>query len=147
IVPTRRSVNTSSRNSAAGSSLISVRGSGRVAMVPAPSLLMRKDTRCAAAVRRHRADPRVPLRSCGDGARVLKTKRDAHHVNNPGWTEIVRLLIAAGANVNIADRQGVLFNTVNSLPALCNAATNEEETAMIGDEREEGIATMAAAGG
>lgn len=54
---------------------------------------------------------------------LLKTKIDVDHVNNLGWTalleavilgdggpahtEIVRLLVAAGANVNIADRQGV----------------------------------------
>jgi hypothetical protein len=54
---------------------------------------------------------------------LLKTKIDVDHVNNLGWTalleavilgdggpahtEIVQLLVAAGANVNIADRQGV----------------------------------------
>ena len=54
---------------------------------------------------------------------LLKTKIDVDHVNNLGWTalleavilgdggpahtEIVRLLIAAGARVNLADRQGV----------------------------------------
>jgi ankyrin repeat protein len=54
---------------------------------------------------------------------LLKTKIDIDHVNNLGWTalleavilgdggpahtEIVRLLVAAGANVNITDRQGV----------------------------------------
>jgi ankyrin repeat protein len=54
---------------------------------------------------------------------LLKTKIDIDHVNNLGWTalleavilgdggpahtEIVRLLAAAGANVKIADRQGV----------------------------------------
>jgi ankyrin repeat protein len=54
---------------------------------------------------------------------LLKTKIDIDHVNNLGWTalleavilgdggtahtEIVRLLVAAGANVKIADRQGV----------------------------------------
>lgn len=62
----------------------------------------------------------------GDAAAVkllLATKIDRDHVNNLGWTallqaviagsggpaqvEIVRLLIAAGANVNIADRDGV----------------------------------------
>jgi hypothetical protein len=54
---------------------------------------------------------------------LLKTKIDVDHVNNLGWTalleavilgdggpahtEIVQLLVAAGANPNIADRQGV----------------------------------------
>ena len=54
---------------------------------------------------------------------LLKTKINVDHVNNLGWTalleavilgdggpahiEIVRLLVAAGANVKIADRQGV----------------------------------------
>jgi ankyrin repeat protein len=54
---------------------------------------------------------------------LLKTKIDIDHVNNLGWTalleavilgdggpahtEIVALLVAAGANVKIADRQGV----------------------------------------
>jgi ankyrin repeat protein len=54
---------------------------------------------------------------------LLKTKIDVDHVNNLGWTalleavilgdggpahtEIVRLLVAAGADVKIADRQGV----------------------------------------
>jgi hypothetical protein len=54
---------------------------------------------------------------------LLKTKIDVDHVNNLGWTalleavilgdggpahtEIVRLLVGAGANVKIADRQGV----------------------------------------
>jgi hypothetical protein len=54
---------------------------------------------------------------------LLKTKIDVDHVNNLGWTalleavilgdggaahtEIVRLLVAAKANPNIADRQGV----------------------------------------
>ncbi len=54
---------------------------------------------------------------------LLETKIDVDHVNNLGWTalleavilgdggpahtEIVRLLVGAGANVNIADRQGV----------------------------------------
>jgi ankyrin repeat protein len=54
---------------------------------------------------------------------LLKTKIDVDHVNNLGWTalleavilgdggpahtEIVRMLVASGANVNIADRQGV----------------------------------------
>jgi uncharacterized protein len=54
---------------------------------------------------------------------LLKTKIDIDHVNNLGWTalleavilgdggpahtEIVRLLVAAGANVRIPDRQGV----------------------------------------
>ena len=54
---------------------------------------------------------------------LLKTKIDVDHVNNLGWTalleavilgdggpahtEIVGLLVAAGANVKIADRQGV----------------------------------------
>jgi ankyrin repeat protein len=54
---------------------------------------------------------------------LLKTKIDVDHVNNLGWTalleavilgdggaahtEIVRLLLAARANPNIADRQGV----------------------------------------
>jgi uncharacterized protein len=54
---------------------------------------------------------------------LLKTKIDIDHVNNLGWTalleavilgdggpahtEIVGLLVAAGANVKIADRQGV----------------------------------------
>jgi ankyrin repeat protein len=54
---------------------------------------------------------------------LLATKIDVDHVNNLGWTalleavilgdggaahtEIVRLLVAAKANPNIADRQGV----------------------------------------
>jgi hypothetical protein len=54
---------------------------------------------------------------------LLTTKIDVNHVNNLGWTalleavilgdggathtEIVRLLVAHGANVNIADREGV----------------------------------------
>src|SRR5262245_25348409 len=54
---------------------------------------------------------------------LLKTRIDVDHVNNLGWTalleavilgdggaahtEIVGLLVTAGANVNIADRQGV----------------------------------------
>lgn len=54
---------------------------------------------------------------------LLKTKIDVNHVNNLGWTalletiilsdggpkhqEIMRLLLAHGANVNIADREGV----------------------------------------
>jgi ankyrin repeat protein len=54
---------------------------------------------------------------------LLKTKIDVDHVNNLGWTalleavilgdggpahtEIVQLLVAAGANVKMADRQGV----------------------------------------
>jgi ankyrin repeat protein len=54
---------------------------------------------------------------------LLKTKIDVDHVNNLGWTalleavilgdggpahtEIVQLLVAGGANVNIPDRQGV----------------------------------------
>ena len=54
---------------------------------------------------------------------LLATAIDKDHVNNLGWTalleavvlgdggqrhtEIVRLLVAAGANVNIADRDGV----------------------------------------
>jgi hypothetical protein len=54
---------------------------------------------------------------------LLKTKIDVDHVNNLGWTalleavilgdggpahtEIVRMLVAAGANVNIADRQSM----------------------------------------
>jgi ankyrin repeat protein len=54
---------------------------------------------------------------------LLKTKIDVDHVNNLGWTalleavilgdggaahtEIVRLLVAARANPNIADRQGI----------------------------------------
>ena len=54
---------------------------------------------------------------------LLATEIDKDHVNNLGWTalleavilgdggaahtEIVRLLVAAGANVNIADREGV----------------------------------------
>ena len=54
---------------------------------------------------------------------LLATKIDKDHVNNLGWTalleavvlgdggpahtEIVRLLVEAGANVNIADRDGV----------------------------------------
>jgi ankyrin repeat protein len=54
---------------------------------------------------------------------LLQTKIDVDHVNNLGWTalleavilgnggpahtEVVRMLVAAGANVNIADRQGV----------------------------------------
>jgi ankyrin repeat protein len=54
---------------------------------------------------------------------LLKTRIDIDHVNNLGWTalleavilgdggpahtEIVGLLVAAGANVKIADRQGV----------------------------------------
>jgi hypothetical protein len=54
---------------------------------------------------------------------LLKTKIDVDHVNNLGWTalleavilgdggaahaEIVRLLVAAKANPNIADRQGI----------------------------------------
>jgi len=54
---------------------------------------------------------------------LLKTKIDVNHVNNLGWTalletiilsdggakhqEIMRLLLAHSANVNIADREGV----------------------------------------
>jgi uncharacterized protein len=54
---------------------------------------------------------------------LLDTKIDRDHVNNLGWTallqaviagdggptqtEIVRLLVAAGANVNVADRDGI----------------------------------------
>ena len=54
---------------------------------------------------------------------LLKTQIDIDHVNNLGWTalleaivlsdggprhqEIVRLLVSAGANVNLSDRQGV----------------------------------------
>ncbi len=54
---------------------------------------------------------------------LLATKIDRDHVNNLGWTallqaviagdggptqtEIVRLLVAAGANVNVADRDGI----------------------------------------
>jgi ankyrin repeat protein len=54
---------------------------------------------------------------------LLGTAIDKDHVNNLGWTalleavilgdggpkhtEIVRLLVAAGANVNIADREGI----------------------------------------
>jgi ankyrin repeat protein len=54
---------------------------------------------------------------------LLKTHIDINHVNNLGWTalleaivlsdggpkhqEIVRLLVSAGANVNLSDRQGV----------------------------------------
>jgi ankyrin repeat protein len=54
---------------------------------------------------------------------ILKTKINVNHVNNLGWTalleavilgdggsrhtEIVRLLLAAGANPNLADRDGV----------------------------------------
>jgi ankyrin repeat protein len=54
---------------------------------------------------------------------ILKTKINLNHVNNLGWTalleaiilgdggprhtEIVRLLIGAGAEVNLADREGV----------------------------------------
>jgi ankyrin repeat protein len=54
---------------------------------------------------------------------LLATKIDVDHVNGLGWTalleaiilgdggrvhaEIVRLLVAAGANVNLGDREGV----------------------------------------
>ncbi|MDI1318597.1 MAG: ankyrin repeat domain-containing protein [bacterium] len=53
---------------------------------------------------------------------LLKTKIDVNHVNRPGWTallevclkprgpayvEITRLLLAGGANPNLADKQGV----------------------------------------
>ena len=54
---------------------------------------------------------------------LLKTKVAIDHVNNLGWTclleavilgdggaahtEIVRMVVAGGANVNLADRQGV----------------------------------------
>jgi uncharacterized protein len=55
--------------------------------------------------------------------RLLRTDIEVNHVNNPGWTalleaiilgdggrnhtEVVRLLVGAGADVNLADGEGV----------------------------------------
>ena len=93
---------------AAGADLKSTNRYGGTALIPA---------------RRHRADPGGASRPPGGGELLLGTAIDKDHVNKLGWTalleavilgdggpvhtEIVRLLVEAGANVNIADRDGV----------------------------------------
>ena len=74
-------------------------------------------------LRRHRDHPGLRPRPRGLVRALLETEIDVNHVNNLGWTalleavilgdggeahtEIVRMLLEAGADTSIADREGV----------------------------------------
>ena len=86
------------------------------------TLAQRRRRRRQGLLRRHRPDPRRRARLPAIVRRLLATPIELDHVNRLGWTalleaivlgeearhvETVRLLVAAGADVELADGDGV----------------------------------------